>query len=94
MATRDLRSYFTCQKSKTKKSQTSIPELVKTTGNVTAADTSTVNAKLENFSKKRKGRKGCSCYTIIPSRVKEKVGKYATQAAINRFKSKYPQYTF
>lgn len=36
--------------------------------------------------------------TNIPSRVKEEVGKYAcscgTQAANNRFKSKYPQHTF
>ena len=35
---------------------------------------------------------------LIPSRIKEEVGKYAhtygTQAAIKRFKSKYPHYTF
>ena len=41
MATRDLRSYFTCQKNK--KSQTSIPESVETTGNVAASDASAVN---------------------------------------------------
>ena len=53
MATRDLRSYFTSV-SKDKKachgSCTSIPRLVKATGNVTAADASAVNAELESFS--------------------------------------------
>ena len=45
---------------------------VKATGNVTAADASNVNAELERFSKK-KGRKGSSYNTSIPSRVKEEV---------------------
>ena len=56
MATRDLRSYFTSV-SKDKKvfhgSCTSIPQSVKATGNVTAADVSAVNAELESFSKKK-----------------------------------------
>ena len=100
MATRDLRSYFTSV-SKDKKAShgtcTSIPRLVKATGNVTAADASAVNAELESFSKKKE-RQGSSYNTNIPSRIKEEVGKYAhtyrTQAAIKRFKSKYPHYTF
>ena len=100
MATRDLRSYFTSV-SKDKKgshgSCTSIPQLVKATGNVPAADASAVNAELESFSKKKE-RQGSSYNTNIPSRIKEEVGKYAhtygTQAAIKRFKSKYPHYTF
>ena len=100
MATRDLRSYFTSL-SKDKKAShgscTSIPQLVKTTGNVTAADASAVNAELESFSKKKE-RQGSSYNTNIPSRIKEEVGKYAhtygTQAAIKHFKSKYPHYTF
>ena len=53
MATRDLRSYFTSRKNKENKSQTGIPELVKATGNVTAADASAVNAELESFSEKK-----------------------------------------
>ena len=57
MATRDLRSHFTSA-SKDKKachgSCTSIPRLVKATGNVTAADASAVNAGLESFSKKKR----------------------------------------
>ena len=100
MATRDLRSYFTGV-SKDKKAShgscTSIPRLVKATGNVTAADASAVNAELESFSKKNE-RQGSPYNTNIPSRIKEEVGKYAhtygTQAAIKRFKSKYPHYTF
>ena len=56
MAARDLRSYFTSV-SKDKKAShgscTSIPQLVKVTGNVTAADASAVNAELESFSKKK-----------------------------------------
>ena len=102
MATRDLRSYFTSVNKDKKASHgscTSIPRLVKATGNVTAADTSAVNAELESFSKKKE-RQGSSYNTNIPSRIKEEVGKYAhtygTQAAIKRFKSKskYPHYTF
>ena len=58
---------------------------------------SAVNAELESFSKKKE-RQGSSYNTNIPSRIKEEVGKYAhtygTQAAIKRFKSKYPHYTF
>ena len=100
MATKDLRSYFTSV-SKDKKAShgscTSIPRLAKATGNVTAADASAVNAELESFSKKKE-RQGSSYNTNIPSRIKEEVGKYAhtygTQAAIKRFKSKYPHYTF
>ena len=100
MATRDLRSYFTSV-SKDKKAShgscTSISRLVKTTANVTAADGSAVNAELESFSKKKECQ-GSSYNTNIPSRIKEEVGKYAhtygTQAAIERFKSKYPHYTF
>ena len=92
MATRDLRSYFTSV-SKDKKAShgscTSIPRLVKATGNVTAADASAVNTELESFSKKKE-RQGSSYNTNIPSRIKEEVGKYAhtyrTQAAIKRFK--------
>ena len=88
MATRDLRSYFTSV-SKDKKayhgSCTSIPQLVKTTGNITAADASAVNAEMETFGKKKE-RQGSSYNTNIPSRIKEEVGKYAhtygTQAAI------------
>ena len=100
MATIDLRLYFTSV-SKDKKAShgscTSIPQLVKATGNVTAADASAVNAELESFSKKKE-RQGSSYNTNIPSHIKEEVRKYAytygTQAAIKRFKSKYPHYTF
>ena len=78
MAARDLRSYFTSV-SKDKKAShgscTSIPRLVKATGNVTAADASAVNAELESFSKKKE--QGSSYNTNIPSRIKEEVGKYA-----------------
>ena len=100
MATRDLRSYFTSVSKEKKASHgscTSIPRLVKATGNVAAADASAVNAELESFSKKKE-RQGSSYNTNIPSRIKEEVGKYAhtygTQGAIKRFKSKYPHYTF
>ena len=100
MATKDLRSYFTSV-SKDKKAShgscTIIPRLVKATGIVTAADASAVNAELESFSKKKE-HQGSSYNTNIPYRIKEEVGKYAhtygTQAAIKRFKSKYPHYTF
>ena len=79
MATRDLRSYFTSI-SKDKKAShdscTSIPQLVKATGNAAAADASAVNAELESFSKKKE-RQGSSYNTNVPSRIKEEVGKYA-----------------
>ena len=46
----------------------------------------------------KKGRKGSSYNTSMPSRIKKEMEKYAynngTQVAINRFKSKYQQYTF
>ena len=97
MTTRDLHSYFTSQKNNKNKSQPGIPELVIATRNVTTAGVSAVNAELESFNKK-KGRKGSSCNIRMPSRVKEEVGKYTyskgIQAAINSFKSKYPQYIF
>ena len=84
-------------KNKKKKSQTSIPELVRATEIIKAVDVSAVNAELESFSKK-KGRKGSSYNTSIPSHVKEEESKYAysngTPAAINRFKSNHPQHTF
>ena len=71
--------------------------MVKANGNITAADASAVIAELESFSKK-KGIKAFLYNISIPSRVKEKVGKYAysngTDAAINRSKSKFPQYNF
>ena len=97
MATRDLRSYFMSKSKKKKNSHKGIPDLVKATGNVTTADVCAVNGELESFSQKN-GRQ-CSLYSInIPSRENEKVGKYVfsygTQAAIEHFKSKYPQYIF
>ena len=52
MVTRDVRSYFTSKNKKEKNSHIGILDLVKVTGNVTAADASTVNVKLESFSKK------------------------------------------
>ena len=66
MATRNLRSYFTSV-SKDKKAShgscTSIAQLVKATGNVTAADASAVNAELESFSKKKKNAR--ALHTIL-----------------------------
>ena len=59
MATRDLRSYFTSV-SKDKKAShgscTSIPQLVKATGNVTAADASAVNANWRVLVRKKNAR--------------------------------------
>ena len=55
MATRDLHSYFTSQK--TKKSQTDISELVEATANVTASDALAVNSELGSFTKE-KGKNG------------------------------------
>ena len=85
MATRHLRSYLFWGAK------------VKAAGNVTAANASVVNAELESLRNK-KGRRGSSYSTNIPSRVKEEVGKYAcscgTQAAINCLKPKYPHDTF
>ena len=52
MATRDLHSYFTSQK--TKKSQTDISELIEATTNVTASDALAVNAELGSFTKEKK----------------------------------------
>ena len=75
MVTRDLRSYLRSQKNK-KKSQTGTSKLVKTTGTVTAANASAVNAKLESFDQK-KGRRQPLYNTSIPSRVIEEVRKYA-----------------
>ena len=49
---KNLRSYFTSQK--TKKSQTDISELVEATANVTASDALAVNAELGSFTKKKK----------------------------------------
>ena len=94
MAARDLRSYFTSV-SKDKKAShgscTSIPRLVKATGNVTAADASAVNAELESFS----GLVIQYQYTFSYQRRSWKICTHLrnTQAAIKRFKSKYPHYT-
>ena len=55
MATRDLHSYFTSQK--TKKSQTDISELIEATTNVTASDALAVNSELGSFTKE-KGKNG------------------------------------
>ena len=52
---KNLRSYFTSQK--TKKSQTDISELVEATANVTASDALAVNAELGSFTK-GKGKNG------------------------------------
>ena len=91
--TRDLRSYFAHQKNRKKKSQTGIPELVKATGNVAAA-VLTANAELGSFNNKKEER----ALTSIPSLVKEEVDIYAynnrIQTPINRYKPKFPQYTF
>ena len=53
----DLRSYFTSQKNKKKKSQTGIAELVKVAGNVTAVDASAVNAEPQSFSRKKRKKR-------------------------------------
>ena len=70
MATRDLGSCCTSKSKKKKNPHTGIPDLVKATRNVTAADASAVNAGLEYFNYKN-GRQGSSCSTDIPSHVKE-----------------------
>ena len=56
---RDLRLYFTNESEKKKNSHTGSPDLVKATGNVTAADASNVNTEPGSFSRKKE-RQGSS----------------------------------
>ena len=53
IAIRDLRSYFTRENKKKKNFRTGIPDLVKTSGNVTASDAFNVNTESESLRKKR-----------------------------------------
>ena len=55
MATRDF-VHILLAKRKKRKSQASIPELVKATGSFTAVDTSTVNAELESSVREKEDR--------------------------------------
>ena len=54
MATRDVRSYFISEKAEKKDSQVRIPQLVKTSYNVTVADVSAINTELKNSCKEWK----------------------------------------
>ena len=68
MTKRDLRSCFTNQKYKKKKSQAGIPELFKPTGSVTAADASAVNTELESFRKKKEYNTSIKYYPLVLKR--------------------------
>ena len=71
MATRDIRSYFESKKAEKKDLQVQVPQLVKTSGNVTVAEVSAINTELKNSRKEEKK------YQVdLPSKVKGKVGKY------------------
>ena len=48
MTIRDIRSYFISKKAEKKGLQVQIPQLVKTTDNVTVAEVSAVNTELKN----------------------------------------------
>ena len=54
MATRGVRSYFISEKAEKKDSQVRIPQLVKTSYNVTVADVSAINTELKNSCKEWK----------------------------------------
>ena len=54
MATRDVCSYFISEKAEKKDSQVRIPQLVKTSYNVTVADVSAINTELKNSCKEWK----------------------------------------
>ena len=88
MTTRDIRSYFISKKAEKKDLQVQIPQLVKTTDNVTVAEVSAVNTELKNSCKEKKK------YQIdLPSKVKDEVVKYTkrygTQAAIAHLHRKH-----
>ena len=77
MATKDARSYFISKKAEKKDSQVQVPQLVKTSDNVTVAEVSAINTELKNSCKEKKK------YQInLPSKVKDKVGKYAHNTQI------------
>ena len=54
MATRDIRSYFESKKAEKKDLQVQVPQLVKTSGNVTVAEVSAINTELKNSRKEEK----------------------------------------
>ena len=54
MARRDVCSYFISEKAEKKDSQVRIPQLVKTSYNVTVADVSAINTELKNSCKEWK----------------------------------------
>ena len=84
MATRDVRSYFITKKAQKKDSEDEIPQLVKTSDNVTIAEMSTINNELKNSCKEKK-----KYQTDLPSKVKDMTGRCGTQAAIAYFRGKY-----
>ena len=54
MATRDVRLYFISKKADKKDSQVQIPQLVKTSDNVTVAEVSAINTELKKLCKEKK----------------------------------------
>ena len=54
MATRDICSYFKSKKAEKKDLQVQIPQLVKTSGNVTVAEVSAVKTELKTSRKEEK----------------------------------------
>ena len=93
MATMDAHSYFISKKAEKEESQVQIPQLVKTSDNVTVTEVSPFNTKLKNLCKEKR-----KDHLDLPVKVKEEIGKYAhrygTQAATAHFCGKYQQYTF
>ena len=92
MAIRDVHLYSISKKAKKKGSQVQIPQLVKSSDNVTVAEVSAINTELKNSCKEKK-----KYQTDLPSKVKDEVVKYAhryqTQVAVAHFCGKYQQDT-
>ena len=89
-------------KRKKRKVEACIPELVKAAGSFKAVDTLTVNAEQEISLRKKEDRVLYTINAVLVNRLvlrrkwKNKHTAYSngTQAIVNCFKSKYPQYSF
>lgn len=93
---RDLRNFYkSSSRSSNGKSPEKVPTfLTSTSGNVNRAEIGTINKKIKALVQAKTKKK----YSTVPSNIKKEVGEYAllngTKSALEKFKKKYPRYTF
>ena len=93
---RDLRNYYkSLSKSSNGKSPEKIPTfLTSASGSVNRAEISSINKEIKAYVQPKTAKK----YSTVPRHIKNEVGEYArlngTKLAVEKFKKKYPKYTF